>query len=422
MSQSAPSGEGPRRAPVFAAFAVSRTGNRGAVSMLESAIDYLTARERGGRVNVFTVYPRADRALPPAPGVALHSGTPWNLVFKLIPLCLLYRLLKVLRLRPGPGALGREMKALLESDVCLMIGGTTFTDAQPVKLPWNLACLLPAIILGKPSMMYSQTLGPFRMALNRLCARWALGRMSCVVPRGAGSAANVASLGLATRVEPLPDSAFSLSVPEETAARVRGLRALMAEGRKVVGISVNSIVERKCGRLGIEHNAVWARFMSHLTGAGYQVLLVPHSMRPKGRTRHNNDLLTVRDILSRMPDQRHILVVDEPYDCKELRAVVGLADYYVASRFHSMISAICNRVPVLVFGWGFQKYAEVMSDFGIEAYCHDAKELSFEALVSGFERIVRDADSIRARMAEHMPRVRRGSERNHEIALELAGR
>ena len=51
----------------FSAFADSRTGNRGAVSMLESAIDHLTDAEHPGRVNVFSVYPKADKKLPPTP-------------------------------------------------------------------------------------------------------------------------------------------------------------------------------------------------------------------------------------------------------------------------------------------------------------------------------------------------------------------
>ena len=158
--------------PVFSAFAVSRTGNRGAVSMLESAIDHLTTGERKGIVNVFTVYPKNDRRVPSSPQTPLYNGTPLNLAFKLIPLSVLYRVTRWLRL-PIPRRLwGREMQALLDTDVCLMIGGTTFTDAQLYKIPYNIACLLPGIILGKKCMMYSQTLGPFHNRFNRVSARF----------------------------------------------------------------------------------------------------------------------------------------------------------------------------------------------------------------------------------------------------------
>ena len=408
-----------RKGAVFSTFADSRTGNRGAVSMLESAIDHLTSDEHPGVMNVFTVYPRADRKLPPTPYVNLYNGTPWNLAFKLIPLCLIYRLLARLRIPVPRRVWGKEMTALFDTDVCLMIGGTTFSDAQVFKIPYNVACLLPAIILGKKSIMYSQTLGPFKATLNRICARWSFSKMDFIVPRGPSSLKNVQSLFPSNRVQYYADSAFSLIVPEEVESRIRQKYDPLLQGEKVVGLSVNSIVERKCRMLGIDHSGAWAQFIDHLHGRGYRVLLIPHSLREKGRTRHNNDLITISAIQKRLTSKKEVYVLDEPFDCKELRAVVGLARYFVASRFHAMISALCNVTPVSVFGWGFQKYREVLQEFELQDYCHDAAELSRETLISGFEAVVRDERLIKERIEKNLPKVRRSSAMNHETAWQL---
>ena len=407
------------RRAVFSAFADARTGNRGAVSMLESAIDHLTAG-RDGTMNVFTVYPRADRKLPPTPHVHLHSGTPLALAGRLIPLSLLYALGRRLGLKLPGRLLGRSMRALLDTDVCLMIGGTTFNDSMLFKVPYNVACLLPAILLGKKAILYSQTLGPFRSRLNRVLARWCLSRMDVVVPRGEGSLQCVRELNLPCHVEQFADAAFSLVTPEPVRQAVQARYGPLLAGNKVVGISVNSIVEGKCRSAGIDHTGAWRRFLEHLRRQGYFVLMIPHSMRKKGRTRHNNDLLTIAEILSGLGDHDGIHVADEPMDCKELRFLVGMADYYVASRFHSMISALCCQVPVLVFGWGHQKYREVMGEFELEAYCHDAAELSAEALMAGFARLVQDAEDIKDRIRRHLPAVRQSSQKNHESAWRLS--
>lgn len=411
---------GRNKPPVFSAFAVSLTGNRGAVSMLEAAIDHLTGPETRGVVNVFTVYPRADARRPARQNVRLYSGTPINLVFKLIPLCLLYRLAKLLHLPLPAWIWGKQMRALLDTDVCLMIGGTTFSDAKPIKVPYNVACLLPAILLKKKAMMYSQTLGPFRRRFNRFCARWCLSRMDLVAPRGPGSLANVTSLDLPCRVEYLPDSAFSLKDDPQVDRRIREKYAHVPRGKGIVGISVNSIVEKKCRQLGIDHHRAWVELIGHLRSQGYTVLLIPHSMRLGSKGRHNNDLLSIAEIQTMLPSMDGIYVIDEPYDCKELRVVVGLADYYVASRFHSMISALCNRLPVLVYGWGFQKYTEVMDEFALGQYVHDAAKLSGAALIAGFEEIVRDRPTIQSRIDANLARVREHSARNHQWALQLA--
>ncbi len=406
--------------PVFAFFAVSRTGNRGAVSMLESAIDHLTATPADGWVHVFTVYPKQDaRLAKPRPRVDLRDGGPIRLVTWLIPMCILWRLLRMLHLAPPPRWWGGDMQALLESDVCVMAGGTTFTDAQKFKVIYNVACAAPAILLGKRSMFYSQTMGPFNHPFNRFWAKWVLNRVDLVVPRGKGSYDHVKNLGISHAME-LPDSAFTLVVPKEAEDAIRAEYRPLLEGRTVVGISVNTIVQGKCNALGIDHNGVWVRFIGYLQERGYYVLLIPHSMRPGSKSLHNNDLVPVHEIYDRLPSKENIHIVEKHYDCKELRVLVGLADYYVASRFHSMISALCTETPVSVIGWGYQKYREVLAEFDLESYCRDAAELSFEGLVEGFERIVREADSIKARMREHLPEVQARSRRNHEEALRLA--
>jgi colanic acid/amylovoran biosynthesis protein len=406
--------------PTFSVFADSRTGNRGAVSMLESAIDYLTAAEHPGRVNVFTVYPKADKKLPPTPNVFLYNGTPAKLAFKLVPLCLLYRLTQGLHIKTTPSSWGVAMQALLESDACLMIGGTTFTDAKLFKIIYNVLCLLPAIILRKKSMMYSQTLGPFKTAFNRILAKWCLSRMDFIVPRGAGSLKNIEKLAPGRPFANFADSAFTLQIPKEVDEAIHKKYDRLLSGKKVVGISVNTIVQEECEKLGIDHNSEWVTFIDWLIDQGYFILMVPHSIRKDSKKSHNNDLLTVREIVSRLKVPQNVLVVDDDYNCKELRVVVGLADYYVASRFHSMISALCTGVPVLVFGWGFQKYREVLSDFELEEYCHDAAELSAAALKEGFSKIIKDEKSIKTRIKQHLPEVQASSRKNHETAWKLA--
>ena len=87
------------------------------------------------------------------------------------------------------------MKALFSCDAVLIIGGTTFSDEQPLKIAYNVACLMPAVILRKRSMMYSQTLGPFKKWYNRLAGRMVLPRVSVVVARGRESLENVRGIG-----------------------------------------------------------------------------------------------------------------------------------------------------------------------------------------------------------------------------------
>lgn len=407
---------------VFAAFADSLSGNRGAVSMLQSAIDNLTVR--GVRINVFSVYYRRDRRLTPQPGVQVVDGTPLSLVFRLTPLAVLYRILRGMGMRRVPRCFGPHFAALAEADVALMIGGTTFSDAQKIKVIFNVFCMLPAILLGKKAIMYSQTMGPFATFFNRTAAKFALGRMDVVVPRGGESLACVRKLGLPERVkvEYYDDAAFSLVVTPEAREEARRRCEGIPRRRGIVGMSVNSIVQRKCRMLGIDYLGVFVKFTEYLAENDYTVLLIPHSMRPGAKTDHNNDLFAIDYMLERLSDKvrAQVVPIRENYDCKVLREVVGVADLYVASRFHSMISALCTGVPVLVFGWGYQKYREVMHEFELDDFCFDARDISLENLISGFERLVANREAVAAKIQTNLPAVAASSRRNHEAAFALA--
>jgi len=402
----------------YATFAVPLTGNRGSVSMLTSMADSLFRHDPACRINVFTYYPRKERNLPHPEHMRIHNGGPFNLAFKLVPLCMCYRIAKALGLSIPDRWWGEEMQALIDTDVCLWIGGTTFNDSKLYKVPWNVASCLPGILLGKKCLFASQTMGPFRNPLNRWPARYCLSRADFIAPRGQGSLDQVHSLGY-SKAEHLADLAFSLDVSSDVRQTIQERYRGIGDGRPLVGVSVNTIVENACLRHGIPHNRIWAEFIAWLRQEGYHVLVIPHSMRQGARGKHNNDLLTVANILAMLPDRAHITVIDEPYGCKELREVVGLADYYVASRFHSMISALCTEKPVLVIGWGYQKYREVMSVFELDDYCFDASQLTLALLQEGFRRLVNDADTIRERIRRNLPAVRASSLRNAEEAVRL---
>jgi len=385
--------------------------------MLESAIDHLTSFPNSGIMNVFTVYPGNDRKIPGSDNVFLFNGTPLNIVLKIIPCTILYQLLKFI---PHIEKLfGKDIEALVKTDVVLLIGGTTFSDAQLLKVVYNVVCALLAIILNKKSMMYSQTIGPFNKALNRAFAKFTLRRIDFIVPRGKGSYDNLKRLGI-SKMEYYTDAAFSLKIPNSVKSDIHNKYSRITSGKHpVIGISINTIVENKTTTAGINHNQIWADFISYLQDRNYYILLIPHSLREKTKSKHNNDLMTIDEIIKKLKTKTNIEVIRDPYNCKELREIVGLCEYYVASRFHSMISALCNKIPVLVIGWGFQKYFEVMEEFELEKYCNDAKDLKLELLIDGFEEIVKMEDEIKVKISRHLERIQMSSNMNHQKAMEL---
>lgn len=84
----------------------------------------------------------------------------------------------------------------------------------------------------------------------------------------------------------------------------------------------------------------------------------------------------------------------------QTKAVIAEAAFIISSRFHSLVSALSNEVPVIACGWS-HKYEELLRDYGMERWNLDlSNEQDWAALVVDFIAQVRSGELSR-RIAPH---------------------
>ena len=105
-------------------------------------------------------------------------------------------------------------------------------------------------------------------------------------------------------------------------------------------------------------------------------------------------------------------------DAEEIRAYIGQCEMLVASRFHAMVFALSEQVPVLLTGWS-HKYLEVMEQFGLGEYAADFSKLSLEGLIQKFEIFQNNQEQIRCSIKKHLPAVQKSSRQNIRYAVRL---
>jgi len=383
---------------------VPLSGNKGSSSMLLSIIQNFRIEIGDVFFNIYTYYPKIDKRKNRFSNARILSGTPLNLLLRIVPISFLYFIWRKVGLKLPEFILGREIRALLNSDLYLAVGGTTFSDAKLHKVIFNVLCLLPAKLLKLKLVLYTQTMGPFNHPFNRIIARWILRYADLIIGRGKGSFEHLKRLGL-KKIDFAMDGAFSLESDGKVGNHIVEKYAPLFKGRTIVGISPNSIVEGYCKKYNINHAQVFGNFINFLIEREYLPVLIPYSMKPDSNNRHNNDLPVINNILKYVNRKGDLIYVKEDYSFLELRALIGLTDFYVASRFHSMISALYMKRPVLVFGWGYHKYNEVMDEFELSDYIFSFNNISKNNLIEGFEKIVRDKDFIKKKIDKNLPRV-----------------
>jgi colanic acid/amylovoran biosynthesis protein len=333
-------------------------------------------------------------------------------------LALTYRILPPLRKLIR--ARSHAIRNLLESDVLLDQGGITFTDGREKFLLYNIASILPALMVGTPVFKCAQAVGPFRNPVNRFFAKVFLPRVHTLVTRGAVTHQHAESLGL-TNLEAGADYAFALELDGDEADRVHAVYSGdFFERGSVVGVSPSVVVQKKIEASGRDYAGEMASFIDHLAATGHRVVLLPHSVRDSSGT-HNNDLplcLQIRDRLTASATE--VLLIDRELSSQELRYVIGRCDLFVASRFHAMVSALAMAVPVLVVGWS-HKYEEVLAMFDAQEWAFGYDLFDQEYLRNRFAELESRRAEVADRLKGRLPEVKGKAAEQADLIVEVLG-
>lgn len=88
---------------------------------------------------------------------------------------------------------------------------------------------------------------------------------------------------------------------------------------------------------------------------------------------HSDDEKACNDIYELFSDNPHVLLYKKRLDCLEFSILVRQFQYIIASRYHAIVHAYKEGIPCVSIGWA-EKYRELLSLFGQEAYVFDVRQ------------------------------------------------
>ena len=396
--------------------AASYSGNKGAAAMLQSSIsqlhdiygDYLNIR-------LMSVYPSEDREQIPYDFIEVVSCKPEKLLFIAFPLAILHWLFQwcppIARLIER----NKILKAYKNTDLVIDEAGISFVDSRGfVMNTYAFVCAAVPILMKVPVVKYSQAMGPFEKFTNRTLAKIILPKLKLICARGDVTYENLMGIGL-KNVILCADGAFTMPDDPKTAEKVE---KACEEDRhfyngNVVGISLSSVVEKKCASQNIDYPSVMAEFIDDLNRKGFHVLLIANAARIHSEKPRNNDLMVCDRVYDLVQDKSAVRWEHREMTAEEIREWVSRCRVLVGSRFHAMIGALEKKVPVLLIGWS-HKYKEVLDMFGIGQYAIDYSGLNLEELKKAFYEFLSQEETIRRQISEHYEDVMASSRKNIE--------
>jgi polysaccharide pyruvyl transferase WcaK-like protein len=380
-------------------------GNKGAASMLEASIQTISKEDKQAKFTLLSLFPDKDAEQNNYNNLKIISAKPIELALIINTLAILYKILVPFRklfLRNS------AIKSIVEADVFLDQGGITFVDGRSKYLLYNVASILPALVIGVPVVKCSQALGPFNSFLNKTLANYFLPKVKVIFSRGRQTTQYLNSLNL-PNVSPAADYGFLLNVVADEKKKAQALYESITKSLKsnqsTVAVIPSEVVRKKFQKQNRDYEEFNVSLIDHLLSSGKNVILLPHSARQDSEARMNNDMLVCRDIAKRI-DNDNFVYLNKELSAQQLRYIIGKSDAVVTSRFHAMVSSLETKTAPFIIGWS-HKYQEVMEDFAIsEGAAFDFSNTDNDILFRQFDHFMSNRSKIEKNISNNLNQVK----------------
>jgi polysaccharide pyruvyl transferase WcaK-like protein len=394
--------------------AANFSGNKGAAAMLVTIIEHILKNHPGYKIKLFSVYPEEDRDQNTYSELEVVPCTPGQLLFGAFPLATLLKLIGLGKLVKG--IRNRVIQNFSKCELVVDAAGINFVDSRGwIMSIYNFALTILPIWSGSSVIKFSQALGPFKKFPNSFLAPLALKQVSTICARGKTTYSHLTELGC-KNIELCADGAFSMADDQQSKRYLADLQKKddFFRSNRIVTISVSSVVQKNCRRIGIPYVEVLAEFCNSLITQGYKIFILANAARIKSTKPRNNDLLVGDGLYELIANKDEVRWFHEELDPRVIRELISVSQVLVGSRFHAMIGALERGVPVFQVGWS-HKYNEVLEMFTLQSYAIDYRDLTNKNLLEGFSRVLAESTEIKTKLQSHISQVKTSSRRNLEI-------
>lgn len=226
------------------------------------------------------------------------------------------------------------LAALRKSDGLISGGGSLLQDVTGVAtIPYYLGIIAAAQLLGKPTFIYAQGIGPIRRPIFHRWLRSILGRSRYISVRDGESAALLNRMGISMeRIETVPDPVMGLSSSfGADAAKTAG----KTDDLPVIGVSVRFWEKNRCELQKLAQSLDWIKRRNNV-----KFRFLPFHL-PADRQASQ---FVIDEMGSAAEDAVEIVQADHPADMLEQ---VGRCRLLIGMRLHSLIYAAVQKIPMV---------------------------------------------------------------------------
>lgn len=327
--------------------------------------------------------------------------------------------------------LSREIRDLLQAysnaDIVIACGGG-YLNGQGWGIVLVLYNIFLAKFLGKPVMLFPQSIGPFlnnpaNSLIYKPIARFVLNRVDLITLREPISKQVLEQLGVTKPpIYVTADTAFLLNVPGRAKARkILARENLLQEAeRPFIGVTLLHPYWRYPGVKDSEvkheeYKKALAQTLDYSI-AHFDATAVFIPVNKKGLFGYERPLID--EIVKLMEHRHRVKIVNEEYTPEELKALIAKMDMLVGTRLHPNIWAASAGVPSVSIMYE-PKAKGMMQMIGQDEFVIDINTITPEQLISSVNKLWDDKDEIKISLENKMGVLQKLASLNARFAMQL---
>jgi len=314
----------------------------------------------------------------------------------------------------GLGALYRAetLKHMKESDLVVSCSDENFKEGSsllPVSPRWIMTwwsmlvprtmAVLVARFLGKPVVMFPNSIGPFRTRIGRFLSRLALNRCDCILVREPVSFKIADSLKVRSPKILTSDIALLFSADHEPPVEDFSKPALGV----CPGVYSNTLSEAGIRGYVQAHARALDKAIEEY---GFHVVFLPHYVTG---FRHD-DLEISKLIVSQMRNAGQARIVNVK-TAGQFKALIDNVDLLVSSKMHPAVLAASAYVPTVYVAYD-HKQVGFFSSLGVDDGIVPISEVSCEKLSGKIGYVWRRKDAVQSLLKVRVPVLQESTRRS----------
>ena len=312
-------------------------------------------------------------------------------------------------------------EAYHQADIIIGCGGGYINDNYKPAILGRLFNLWFGKFLGKPVMIYAQSLGPFNTRFYRFLSRYVFDNIDLITTRDVISKNILEDIGVTkTPVYANADAAILLEP-----SKGNGIEGILNDldlnekDKPIIGITVRTWA------YGFENPVeVNERFMRNIAKfADYHVKLnkfkIVFFSTPINKGRYySTDMDTVDEIVSMMKHKDKVKTIINKYSPSELKRICGQMDIVIGTRMHSSILSSNMGVPVIGIEYEF-KIRDYLKSLGQEKYLFKFDDVTFEELRDMVDDVWKNRGGIKREMEISVKKLEEKALKNADLCAKL---